>query len=216
VSNRITPTTVNSSLTTLTASTKATYSVVSPGGGTPGTFSDNFDRPDSTVLGNGWLEVEGNLMIQGGQVRNAAIKTLHRAVVPSVVGPAQRVSAKFAAVDSSGSRFGLIARYRDPDNYYACYRQTGGASRLRISRVVDGVETVLKAVSVSNPGRETFFTLTCVAQGSTLTLESNGVDRVTVSDSTFSTGSVGLVLGNLAGSGTGSSDRADEFSATAQ
>ena len=86
-------------------------------------------------------------------------------------------------------------RYRDALNYYMCYRMTGGTSVLRISKVVNGLEIVLKSAPIASPAKDAMFQLTCSAESSTLTLEL-GTSRLTVSDPSFSNGSVGLVMGS--------------------
>jgi hypothetical protein len=129
-------------------------------GGSVTSFADAFDRADSTVLGNGWVEVAGDLTIEGQELKNTGIAGDHIAVYPDLNDPAQTVSADFASVDNNlGPRFGVILRYQDPLNYYRIYRATGGASVLRISRIVGGVETVLATVSLPNPAKNVFFRL---------------------------------------------------------
>jgi hypothetical protein len=65
-------------------------------------------------------------------------------------------------------------------NYYPCYRQIDGSSVLRIAKVVNGVETVLKSASVTNPTQGSRFTLSCQATGGSLTLRLDGVIKATV------------------------------------
>jgi hypothetical protein len=182
-----------------------------------GRFFDDFSRPDATALGNGWTTVAGTLMIQSGQARSAQIRMMHTAVQAGLSGPAQTVSASFISVDNNlGPRFALFVRYKDPRNYYVCYRQTGGSSVLRISRVVGGVETVLRSYTLSNPAPRLLFTLGCQAQGTTLTL-TLGTVKLAVSDATFSSGTVGMSVGYpIAGTGSASSHIADNFKATVQ
>ena len=97
-----------------------------------------------------------------------------------------------------------------------CYRMSGGTSVLRISKVVNGFETVLESAPVANPARDAKFRLTCSAESSTLTLDL-GSSSLTVSDSSFSSGSVGLVMGSVSQlGGKGPSHRADDFTASAQ
>jgi hypothetical protein len=107
-------------------------------------------------------------------------------------------------------------RYRDALNYYMCYRMAGGTSVLRISKVVNGVEIVLKSAPIASPAKDAMFRLTCSAESSTLTL-GLGSSSLTVSDSSFSNGGVGLVMGSagLLG-GKGPSHRADDFTASAR
>ena len=117
------------------------------GGG--GSFFDDFSRPDATALGNGWTTVAGTLRIQSGHARNAQVRMMHTAVQAGLSGAAQTVSASLISVNNNlGPRFALFVRYKDPRNYYMCYRQTGGTSILRISKVVGGVETVLRSYAI--------------------------------------------------------------------
>src|SRR5262249_7410638 len=130
--------------------------------GSAGTFTDDFGRADSPDLGSGWTLISGALQVSGGAARNAATRALHLEVPPSLSGPAQTVGMRFASADNNGSPvFGLALRYQSPGNYYRCYRTVGGTSVVRISRIVNGVETVLKSVAVPNPARGVFFTLSC-------------------------------------------------------
>jgi hypothetical protein len=107
-------------------------------------------------------------------------------------------------------------RYKDPRNYYMCYRQTGGSSVLRISRVVGGVERVLRSYALSNLAPGVLFTLGCRAEGTTVTLTLGAV-KLAVSDATFSSGTLGVSVGYpVAGTGSASSHIADNFKATVQ
>ncbi len=153
------------------------------------------------------------------------VKAMHAAVQAGLVEATQNVTAAFASLGNNlGPRFELLVRYKDSQNYYLCYRQTGGSSSLRISKVVNGTEAILKQVPVKNPNIGEFFTLGCQVQEgtpgtATLTLTFNGT-TVKASDpySTFSSGSVGFGMGYPSGTGSGSaaSQRADNFSATVQ
>ena len=102
-------------------------------------------------------------------------------------------------------------RYRDPQNYYICYRQVGGSSIVRIAKMQNGVETVLKSVGIGNPALNALSKLSCQASGSTLTLLIDGVTKLSMIDGTFSTGSAGYA--DIAKAG---SHRADNFSAMVQ
>ncbi|MGE0681330.1 MAG: PQQ-binding-like beta-propeller repeat protein [Candidatus Binatia bacterium] len=200
----------------LSNSATVTITVNSSGGG-GGSFTDNFKRPNSSVLGNGWVEVQGDLEISVGELVNSASKDTHIAVLPNLHGSLQSAAIDFASVDRSRViRFGIILRYQDPLNYYLFYRQTGGASLLRISKIVNGVETVLKSAPTSNPSLDTFFRLGGRVLGTTLTLELDGIDQIAVSDSTFANGVPGMTLGILSGSASPPPYRADNFSAAVQ
>ena len=186
--------------------------VVVVGGG----FTDGFDRADDpAALGNGWSPVSGSFQIVSGEARNQASKVLHMAVRPELQGVAQTVSTTFASTNSNVSpRFGVVLRYRDAGNYYLCYRQVGGSSVVRIAKVVNGVETVLKSANVTNP-KGARFTLSCQATGGSLTLRLDGVTKATVADPAATvSGSVGFAMGGSSGGGI--SHRADDFSAIVQ
>jgi hypothetical protein len=211
----------NTAAVSFVSSVTAAYVVaISGGGGGSGilvTFSDDFARDDPATIGNGWVEAMGHFAVAGGELRSGPTRALHMALRPDLAGSKESVAASFASTDNNYSpRFGLIMRYRDALNYYMCYRMTGGTSVLRISKVVNGVEIVLKSAPIANPAKDAKFRLTCSAESSTLTLEL-GSSSLTVSDSSFSNGSVGLVMGStgLLG-GKGPSHRADDFTASAQ
>lgn len=176
-------------------------------------ISDAFDRPNSSLLGNGWVEALGNLVIAQHELRTDAFKGLHLAVLPRLLGSSQTVAVDFASVDNNPApRFGIILRYRDPLNYYLLYRQAGGTSALRISRIQNGKETILASTAIANPAKQSFFRLKGAISGPTLTLELEGGKQLVTSDTTFSAGAVGLALG----SGAMMSYRADNFRMTSQ
>jgi hypothetical protein len=81
--------------------------------------------------------------------------------------------------------------------------------------VVNGVETVLKSATVTNPVQGSRFTLSCQASAGSLTLKLDGVTKATVADPAATvSGSVGFAMGGT--SGAGASHRADDFSAIVQ
>jgi hypothetical protein len=202
----------NSVDSTLSGSVSVTYVVAVAAAGTAGTFTDTFDRPDSPVLGNGWSLVAGSLMIQSGEVRNQSNSTFSLAVQPGLTGATQTVEASFASTNNnSAPRFSVVVRYQNLQSYYLCYRQVGGSSLVRIAKVQNGVETVLKSVGIGNPVLNAFSKLSCQASGSTLTLRIDGVTKLSTSDGTFSTGSAGYAISTKA-----ASHRADNFSAVVQ
>jgi hypothetical protein len=200
----------------------ATYTVSAPpapgggsGEGSAGGFTDDFERPDAAALDNGWSVGAGSFKIVSGEARNNIVKTLHVAVRPELSGATQSAQATFASGNNNvAPRFGIVLRYGAPNRYYLCYRQVGGSSLLRISRVVNGVETVLKAVGIYNPVVGKTFTLSCSVNGTALALSLDGVPKVAATDATFTTGSVGFAMGGATGGGA--SHRATTFSATVQ
>jgi len=200
---------------TLSGSTSVVYNIDPDDGdtGTPGTFTDNFDRPDSAVLGNGWSVMAGSLMLQSKEARNQPNNAFSLAVQLGLTGATQTVAASFTSTDNNTApRFGVVVRYQDPQNYYVCYRQLGGSSTLRIAKVQNGAETVLMSVGIGNPERNLFSKLSCQASGTTLTLRLDGVTKLSTSDGTFSTGNVGFAISTY----RATTHRVDNFSATAE
>jgi PKD repeat protein len=168
---------------------------VASGGGVPTDFSDDFARADSTILGNGWAEAQGDFSILGAELRNAATNGTHLAILPGMASDDQAVAADFSSTrNEAAPRLGALVRLQDSQNYYACYRRISSAGALRIVRVAGGVETVLAATSVPNPPQNSVFRLECVANGANIELFQNGVSRLTATDATFTTGSPGLIV----------------------
>jgi hypothetical protein len=99
---------------------------------------------------------------------------------------------------NSAPRFGLYARFVDDENHYVCYRQAGGTSALRVARVVNGVEKILKAVRIPNPNRGQSFTIGCQVSGNTITAWI-GEKRVTAVDESLTTGATGFLMGPTRG-----------------
>jgi hypothetical protein len=191
-------------------------------------FSDTFDRPDAPSPGNGWQEAQGDLGIKGNELRNAALKATHIAIQPALSGLTHAAAASFASVDNNTvPHLGIVLRFQDPNNYYLLYRQMGGTSQLRISRITNGIETILVSAGTPQPALNTFFRMAADATGNKLTLKlcaatntSTGItcssvaQTLTATDSMLAGGSVGVLLGT----GTGSTQqyRVDKFAAQVQ
>lgn len=206
----------NSADTTKSATASAVYVVNNPSNGSAGgTFADNFDRADSSSLGSSWTEITGNLVIAGNMLKSALGTTGNSiAVVSTLAGTTETAEADFISVDNNlGPRFGIILRYQDARNYYQIYRQTGGSSRLLISKIVNGFETILANAPTANPAKLLSFHIKARVTGSTLSLDFNGVNKVNATDSTFATGKVGILI---SGGTTTYQQQADNFSASVQ
>ena len=149
----------------LSAATDALTVTVTPSGGIL-SFSDTFDRSDSSSPGNGWQEAQGDLGIKGNELRNAALKDTHIAIQPALSGLTHTAAASFASVDNNTvPHLGIVLRFQDPNNYYLLYRQMGGTSQLRISRIKNGIETILASAGTPQPALNTFFRIVADATG---------------------------------------------------
>jgi hypothetical protein len=125
------------------------------------------------------------------------------------VGATQTIAASFASGgNNSAPESGLLARYKDTSNYY-----TGRGECRTDLEGRWGVETVLGSVSVANPRTRVPFTSGCRLEGTALTLTLNGTRELTLSDSSFGTGSLGYRGAN---GGPATSHWADDSSATGQ
>jgi hypothetical protein len=213
----IASTATKAATSTVSNAASVVYSVApstsGPGPASPGTFIDRFDRPDTPTLGNSWSQVTGGQSVQSEEARSPLTGALSLAVRPDLLGATQAVEMSFASTNNNTApRFGVVLRYQDPKNYYLCYRQVGGSSVVRVAKIRNGVETVLKSIGVANPKLNTFSTLSCQASGTTVTLALDGVPKVSVSDGAFSSGYAGYAIS----SGKGAAHRADNFSASVQ
>lgn len=177
------------------------------------TFTDQFNRADSTDLGPDWDEEQGDLQILGNQLANTPTKGNHLAVCTTLNGANQSASAYFTSVDNSvAGRWGVILRYQAPLTYYLLHRRMGPFNGLVVSKVVNGVETTLAMISYAKPLLNTPFKLTGHAIGSTLTIDIDDVPKLSVTDSTFASGKPGIFL-YTSGSPL---HRADNYSAEIQ
>jgi hypothetical protein len=191
--------------------------------------TDSFDRwsSDATVLGapdgaacppgSTWATALGTLFINANnKASSAAVKGTHLAVLPSMAGMNQTAEADFTSIQDNNPspRYGVILRYQDPQNYYLVSRLVGGTTGLRISKIAKGVETILKHVPAPNPAPGIAFRLRGSVTGNVLTLDLDGVPKVSALDpnGTFASGSVGLYLAT----GSGRSYVADNFAASAK
>jgi outer membrane protein assembly factor BamB len=197
-------------------------------------FCDGFNRGPSSTLGSPgsgsalgspcppssslqWEEeqfppsIATSMSVNGTQLINDPIKTTHMATVSAYAGADQVVATDFTSTyNGTAPRFGILLRFIDPRNYYVAYRWVGGASVLRISKVVNGVETLLSQnVPVPNPDVNVPFRLRASVKttpdgsgavlalrlcASTTSCTSGTTATVTVPSSPFSGGGVGLQL----------------------
>ena len=211
----------------LAAVTDALTVTVDPMQGTVA-FSDTFDRADSPAPGNGWQEARGDLGIKGNELRNAPLKDTHIAIQPALSGLSHAAAASFASVDNNTApRLGVVLRFLDSNNYYLLYRQMGGSSQLRISRITNGIETILASAGTPQAIVNTFFRISADATLNKLTLKLCGATNtstgttcstvaqtLTATDSMLAGGSVGVLIGT----GTGSTQqyRVDKFAGQVQ
>ncbi len=179
-------------------------------------FADAFDRPNSTTLANGWQEAQGDLLVDGGELKNAlGIANPSIAIQASSPSNDQTLTTMFASTNNNSTPvLGFVMRYESSQRYYALYRLGGASSVLRIAKVTNGQEVVLGQVGIPNPAANAFFALSATAQANTLTLTLEGGKTVTVADSSIASGTFGVLLGTkTTNAALRVSHRADSFAA---
>jgi hypothetical protein len=192
----ISPKVFDSAAPSYAATAKATYSV--PTGGDSGNnnngggaIGDDFNRANATDMGAGWIIVSGGYAIQGNAA--VALATSSLAVRDGVDRAAESAQASFVRpTTASGTKFGVVLRYKNPKTYYLCYRQAGGSSQFKISKVVNGVETVLKAVAAPQAPIGTPFTVSCSASAGVISIGDGTAVKAFANDGALASGSVGI------------------------
>lgn len=174
-------------------------------------FQDHFNYPDGPFLATDWAVASGAFRIKNMALLNvAAGKSI--SVVPKLASSDQQASARFVALNTDAApAFGIVLRYTDAKNYYLAYRQSGGTSVLRISKIVNAAETVLVSRAWPNPVRGVPFTMTASVKGSQLFLSAGGGFSISTNDATFASGSVGLLMSSRV---SNAPSVADDFTAS--
>jgi hypothetical protein len=156
-------------------------------------FSDDFQDGDAT----GWTELGGTWSVTAGKAYEQSSTTA--ANPTSYTGNSSwadyAVEAKVTPLSlGTSGQVGLSARFTDNANrYYFDYAQTDG--KLKIIVKSGGNSTLLasKAYTV-NPNTQ--YTFKADLHGSTLDFYVNGVKELTTTDSTFTSGYIGLSTAN--------------------
>jgi hypothetical protein len=144
-----------------------------------------FGRP-LTYIGGNWQEPQAGL--QQSDTSGSAF-----AIVPNPAIDDQTISAS-ARLDSWGSTnpvswFGIVARYVDPQNYY--YLSVRSSNSLQIRKLVNGVLTVLKGVTLTiQPGENHRYVFE--VRGNELSATMDGIVLARAIDSSLTNGQYGF------------------------
>jgi hypothetical protein len=165
----------------------------------------------------GWVEAKGNLIIKDFKLKNT-LKGDNIAILQTLSG-ATTAEADFTSVDNNwGPRLGVVLGYHDPLNYHLLYRTAGGTNAVRVSKVANGVETILSSKALAAPVTNVPFHLKgAVSSGNVLTLTigppgQTPLATLSVTSPSFSAGNSGILLG----ASFALQYSADNFSATNQ
>ncbi|GIF97508.1 pectate lyase family protein [Catellatospora citrea] len=153
-------------------------------------FSDDFEDGNST----GWSKSGGSWSVtaDGSQVYRQTSTGADAKAQAGATWTGQSVSARVKpiAFGNSTRSVGVAARLQSLSNYYSLVLTGSGTAQLR--RVSGGGVTTLATATVAvSPG--TWYTLRLDAFGSSLTGYVNGTQVATATDSTFSSGRIGLM-----------------------
>jgi hypothetical protein len=105
----------------------------------------------------------------------------------------------------------VVLGFWDPQSYYVVHCLIGGTSLVRIAKVENGVERALASANVTNPARGKFFLFRGEATTTGLSLELDGVRKLSVNESGFAAGSPGVLVRVVSGK---AAHRIDNFSAS--
>lgn len=155
------------------------------------TFSDNFNRTNSTTIGNGWTEVSGDFSI----LSNELISTLaddsiltQDTTTPSSADYIVGADIRHTQVASSDGWGCILGRYADANNYYLVQvgRGTGGDQGFQLYKKVTGSYTLLASYSFVPVNGQTYH-LELEMNGTTIKGHLDGTQRIAVVDSAHTT-----------------------------
>jgi pectate lyase len=151
-------------------------------------FADDFSDGNA----DGWTRSGGSWSVVSGAYQQTSTGADAKAQAGSITWTAQTVSATVrpVAFGNTTRSAGIVARAQNMTNFYSLVLVGGGSVQLRRTSG-GGVATLASAPLVVSTG--TTYTLTLSASGSSLTGAVNGSALVSATDSTFSSGRVGLV-----------------------
>jgi len=156
-------------------------------------FTDHFDVAADQQLSHFWQETQGNFKVANGVAANNAAVSM-ALLNPLFIQVSDATVTANVTTFGSNQFAGLVARASaDGSSYYqAGLSRTAGGNSLVISRVQNGVVTVLGSTAVADNFGQLKFQVT----GSTLTLTLNPSSAtptvLTVFDSTLTLGTFGL------------------------
>ncbi len=156
---------------------------------TPG---DDFNRADSTNLGSKWTERAGDWHIVSNTLRNKStggdiIASYNGGPYANVAVTSKVYIASGSGSTSIGARWGDYSGGLPTQGYNAEMLSTGEVILWRVSDW-----TQLGSYQIAGYSNGTWYTLTLRANGSSLSVDVNGVTRITASDSAFTSGEAGV------------------------
>jgi subtilisin family serine protease len=151
------------------------------------------DFEDSTA--NGWTTTSGTWSVgtNGSKVYNSnKTDSLAITTVGQFTWNNYSISSKVYITDHVASTYGLglIARYKDNNNYYMFGYES---YKLRIKKVVNGIDQYLAEKDYFSLKEKLWYSLQAIVDGNNLKFYVNGELILAINDTSFSTGKAGLI-----------------------
>ncbi len=152
-------------------------------------FNDNFDRPNSPFLGDDWTVTQGDFVISDDQALSYASSSNSLAMVNGTSGTDMSVSALVSLNDTGPFGWGgVAARVNGENGYVVRLRQDYTSQYVDLCLEQNGNFTTLDSQAVD----VTSGTVELEVDGSTLLAYFNGALVGQATDTTFSSGGVGI------------------------
>ncbi|MEW9700481.1 right-handed parallel beta-helix repeat-containing protein [Paenibacillus sp. SI8] len=155
-------------------------------------FSDNFDDGNA----NGWVTQNGSwAVVQDGSsyVYQQSSTSEGRASAGSTAWTDYAVEASVNVTNWNGSNRAYVAgRYTDGNNFYAASLYNSSGGKLEIRKKVSGSTTTL-ATKDFTLAAGTWYTVKLEMAGSTIRMYVNGTLQLTATDTSLTSGAIGLV-----------------------
>jgi hypothetical protein len=181
------------------------------GGAPPPAYTDDFNRPNGNILGSSWVEKENvaGYCDDALQILNNGMRTMQCSGAfgywNGVFSNDQYSKLKYngALADGNDNDMGGPAVRIDPNGdwnnatlYMAEYHRKDAILRLRkyVSQSLNTVGTQLGSDIVLSPALTTNDWLEIRAQGSTISVLVNGVVKITITDTSISSGKGGVAV----------------------
>lgn len=155
-------------------------------------FSDNFEDGDA----NGWTTQNGTWSVVqdgGSYVYKQTASIEGRASTGNISWTDYAVEANVKVDNWNGTNRTYVAgRYQDGNNFYAASLYNSNGGKLEIRKKVSGSTTTLATIDYPL-ATGTWYTVKLDIVGSTIRMYVNGVLQLTATDSSLTSGAVGLV-----------------------
>lgn len=169
-------------------------------------YTDDFNRANNASLGANWTETNGTWEILSNQLRvSGATKTSWDARHEQVLDTSDHY-AQAVVVTTSGTDMwpGVATRFAAAARTYYASRYNRNAARWEIVKVVAGVITSLGTFSEAMPAFP--YTIRCEAEGSTIRCKHGATQKISLTDTSITTGVRGGVNANQNASTTQTAD----------